>query len=167
MNADERKTLLFSSLEIVFLTCCITAYFSINQLSLCCVDNSVLSEDLCSIISFKMPGFWLFLLLDLFLLLANATWQRPVRALPKCYINVMLCKLSLIQIIHMTFLQNHPSGVTCVFCLCVLHTCMYRWDLFKCVYIAAKNLFSYWPGKYSKCRNAQILVGTTLIYTLL
>lgn len=63
--------LLLSSLEIVFLTCCITAYFSISQPSLCCVDDSVLLEDLCSIISPKM--LFLFLLLDLFLLLVNAS----------------------------------------------------------------------------------------------
>lgn len=72
VNEDEREMLLAPSLEIIFLTCCITAYFSINQLSLCCVDNSVLLEDLCSIISSKML-FLLFSLLDLFLLLAKSS----------------------------------------------------------------------------------------------
>lgn len=62
VNADEREMLPAPSLEIIFLTCCITAYFSINQLSLCCVDNPVLLEDLCSIISSKMLFFFVFII---------------------------------------------------------------------------------------------------------
>lgn len=42
------------------------------------------------------------------------TLQHPVRALHKCYMNIILCKLSVVYYIHMTFLENHPSGAVSV-----------------------------------------------------
>lgn len=63
------------------------------------------------------------------------TLQHPVRALHKCYINVILCKLSVVYNIYMTFLENHPSGAVCATFMHLYTNCVQ-----VCIYGSQKSL---------------------------